>query len=142
MKPLVTIRDAVTDPLLLGSALPGESFAMWRMMLVAMMGEPLTPDELAETFEPGVIDRSGRILWCMGLAGVLKGYMRRALLDADAVLPNVDVVALWCDQSIWLCVWAAQVLTDTLKEEPVAGGRRRHTNIVRLEGANHFVSVG
>ena len=101
----------------------------------------LTPDELAETFEPGVIDRSGRILWCMGLVGVLKGYMRRALLDADAILPNVDVVALWCDQSVWLCVWSAQVLADTLKEEPVAGGRKRRTNIVKLEGANHFVSV-
>ncbi|KIP10561.1 hypothetical protein PHLGIDRAFT_495392 [Phlebiopsis gigantea 11061_1 CR5-6] len=99
----------------------------------------LAPDELAATFEPGVIDRSGRILWCAGLPAVLRRCVRRTLLDGGAVLPDVNVVVLWCDQSIWMCVWAAQVLVDTLQEAPVDGGRKRWTDIVRVENANHFI---
>jgi hypothetical protein len=49
MKPLITLREALTDPALLGGALPGESFSTWRTILAATMGEPLSPEE-AETF--------------------------------------------------------------------------------------------
>jgi hypothetical protein len=46
MKPTVPIRDALTDPALLGSILTGESWHAWRTILIAAMGEPLTPDEM------------------------------------------------------------------------------------------------
>jgi hypothetical protein len=49
MKPRVTLRKALEDPELLGSALAGPSWHAWRSLLLATMGEPLTPDEL-ETF--------------------------------------------------------------------------------------------
>lgn len=46
MKPLVTFRKAIEDPNLLGGALEGTSWLTWRALLLAMMGEPLTPEEL------------------------------------------------------------------------------------------------
>ena len=46
MKPRVTLRKALEDPALLGSALAGPSWLPWRSILLAAMGEPLLPDEL------------------------------------------------------------------------------------------------
>ena len=46
MKPRTTLRKALDDPRLLGSAIPGETWAGWRSLLIATMGEPLEPDEL------------------------------------------------------------------------------------------------
>ena len=46
MKPLVPLRVALEDPMLLGNALPGDSWRTWRTMLLALMGEPLEPVEL------------------------------------------------------------------------------------------------
>lgn len=50
MKPTVSIREALADPELLGNALPGDTWRTWRIVLMAIMGEELTPDEL-ETFQ-------------------------------------------------------------------------------------------
>jgi hypothetical protein len=41
-----SLRSALEDPRLLGDALPGDSWAAWRALLLAAMGEPLQPDEL------------------------------------------------------------------------------------------------
>src|SRR5215207_4931363 len=49
MRPKVTLRRALDDPHLLGTVLPGETWAAWRALLIAAMGEPLT-DEERETF--------------------------------------------------------------------------------------------
>jgi hypothetical protein len=45
MKPHTTIREALTDPALLGNVLAGESWAAWRALLIAAMGEALTETE-------------------------------------------------------------------------------------------------
>ena len=47
MKPTISIRKALADPLLLGDVLSGESWASWRTLLTAAMGEALTDDERA-----------------------------------------------------------------------------------------------
>lgn len=47
MKPLVTMREALADPGLLGGAIPGESWRPWRTLLIAAMGEPLDDEERA-----------------------------------------------------------------------------------------------
>lgn len=47
MKPLVTMREALTDPNLLGAAIAGDSWLPWRTLLIAAMGERLTDDERA-----------------------------------------------------------------------------------------------
>jgi hypothetical protein len=45
MKPTVTLRDALSDPQLLGHVLAGDSFKATRTILIAAMGEELTDDE-------------------------------------------------------------------------------------------------
>jgi hypothetical protein len=40
-----TMRRALSDPALLGNALAGDSWAAWRVLLIALMGEPLVEDE-------------------------------------------------------------------------------------------------
>ncbi len=45
--PAVTMREALADPSLLGSALQGPSWEAWRALLIATMGEPLSEAELA-----------------------------------------------------------------------------------------------
>jgi hypothetical protein len=46
MKPRTSLRKSLNDPRLLGKAIPGDSWAGWRSLLIAAMGEPLEPDEL------------------------------------------------------------------------------------------------
>ena len=46
MKPSISLRQALTDPALLGNALAGDSWAAWRALLIAAMGEPLEAAEL------------------------------------------------------------------------------------------------
>ncbi|MGY3445632.1 hypothetical protein [Bradyrhizobium sp. USDA 4473] len=45
MKPKVSIRHALESPDLLGNVLAGPSWAAWRAVLIASMGEALTEDE-------------------------------------------------------------------------------------------------
>jgi hypothetical protein len=47
VKARTTLRKALADPKLLGGALPGETWAAWRILLIAAMGEALTPEERA-----------------------------------------------------------------------------------------------
>ncbi len=49
MKPRVTLRQALEDEALLGSALAGPTWQAWRSVLLAAMGEPLNADELKTT---------------------------------------------------------------------------------------------
>jgi hypothetical protein len=45
MRPRITLRRALTDPKLLGNVLHGPSWLPWRSILLAAMGEKLTPNE-------------------------------------------------------------------------------------------------
>ena len=45
MKPRTTLRKALSDPKLLGNTLMGPSWAAWKTLLIASMGEKLTDDE-------------------------------------------------------------------------------------------------
>jgi hypothetical protein len=45
LKPLVTMRKALSDKKLLGATLSGPSWDTWRCFLIALMGEPLTKQE-------------------------------------------------------------------------------------------------
>ncbi|MER8567546.1 hypothetical protein NKH85_16310 [Mesorhizobium sp. M0924] len=47
MKPIVSIREALSDDRLLGTLLSGPSWASWRAILIAAMGETLTDEEMA-----------------------------------------------------------------------------------------------
>ena len=45
-RPLVSMREALADANLLGTMLPGDSWRVWRSLLIASRGEALTSDEL------------------------------------------------------------------------------------------------
>jgi len=47
MKPRTSLRAALEDPALLGNILAGDSWAAWRIILIAAMGEELTEEERA-----------------------------------------------------------------------------------------------
>ena len=68
MTPKVTLRKALEDPDLLGSALAGPTWHAWRSLLLAAMGEPLIKDELKTftKFTGRTNPPSQRIdeLWC------------------------------------------------------------------------------
>lgn len=99
MKPLVSLREALADPALLGGAIPGDSWAVWRALLIAAVGEPLTDAERAlftkvtdRPHEPG--EPVGE-LWCIvgrrggktRAAGTLAAYVA-ALCDHSGVLAS------------------------------------------------------
>jgi hypothetical protein len=45
MIPRVPLREALSDPNLLGTAIAGDSWRSWRTLLIAAMGEELREDE-------------------------------------------------------------------------------------------------
>jgi hypothetical protein len=45
MMPTVSMREALSDPALLGGVLAGDSWQAWRVLLIAAMGEQLTDAE-------------------------------------------------------------------------------------------------
>lgn len=100
----------------------------------------LTPEEFARTWDGDVFHRSNGRLTLGGIDEAYRANFRRAFLDAGAVLPEVGAVVLWCDRSIWACLWGVKVLEELLLEEPV-GGKKRPVRIMKLENANHFVSI-
>jgi hypothetical protein len=51
MIPLIPMRRALSDPNIFGEILPGDTWKNWRVLLIAMMGEPLINDEEREIYE-------------------------------------------------------------------------------------------
>jgi hypothetical protein len=47
MKATISMRAALADKNLLGAVLAGDSWSLWRTMVIAIMGEKLKPDELS-----------------------------------------------------------------------------------------------
>jgi hypothetical protein len=45
MKPIGSMRQALNDQQVLGGVMTGDSWSVWRALLIAAMGEPLTDDE-------------------------------------------------------------------------------------------------
>jgi hypothetical protein len=70
MKPKITLRKALSDPELLGSCLRGDSWHSWRSLLLAAMGEPLRPDELA-AFTRSLVAKWHRIVVLTSCGAVL-----------------------------------------------------------------------
>ena len=47
MSRICSMREALNDPAILGSVLPGDTWQAWRVVLIASQGELLTNDERA-----------------------------------------------------------------------------------------------
>src|SRR5580692_2411114 len=91
-RPTITMRKALADPNLLGATLAGDSWATWRVFLIAIMGEKLGPEE-REIFwrftgreqEPGV-----RVEEALCLIGRRGGKDRAASVLAAYLAALVD----------------------------------------------------
>lgn len=100
MKAKITLREALADDALLGKALPGESWAMWRALLIATMGEPLEREEL-EMFRQvtgrskAPPERVEEALYAIGRRGgkdraaaVLNAYLAGLMDHRDVLAPG------------------------------------------------------
>jgi hypothetical protein len=107
MKPRISLRQSLQDPNLLGGALTGESWAAWRTLLVASMGESLTEDERA-TFraltgrEREPLQRVDEFAAVIGRRGgksramaTLATYIAGLCDHCDALVPGERGVLLW-----------------------------------------------
>lgn len=129
-----SLREALNDDRLLGKALPGDSWHVWRVVLLATMGEPLTDDEL-ETYrnvtggrtvsptEPvdefiGVIGRRGG-----------KSHAEAVLASYLSTLVDFSDVLSAGEQPVFLCIApdirqagvSAGYIAGTLAESPILG---------------------
>ena len=55
---------------------------------------------------------------------------------------DVEVRYLWCDRSVWEMTWTSWKLREELRQAKEAKRSMRPLKVVRLRGANHFVSSG
>src|SRR5262245_34301931 len=108
MRPQVNLRKALSDPHLLGSALPGDTWKPWRTLLIAAMGEELTEDEraifkqmTAREHEPG--ERVNEVVAVVGRRGgksksmaTFATYIGGLCDHSDALVPG--------EKGILLCV--------------------------------------
>lgn len=55
---------------------------------------------------------------------------------------DVEIRVIWCDHSPFAMPWGIQELYKYLEDAKAAGiARDGEVNIVRMRGANHFVSI-
>ena len=102
--------------------------------------ERMSKDELDGTMDHGVFARSSSILLRV-VPEVLYANCLRALVDTEGVWRDVDVLLLWCDESMHDCLWASKFVAELARAPPAEGKQKRQIEVERLEGANHFVST-
>lgn len=100
MRPLISLREALDDPALLGGAIAGDSWRPWRTLLIAAMGEPLDDDERAvftaltgRPHEPGQrVEELWAIVGRRGgktrAAATLAAYLAGLVDHTDALAPG------------------------------------------------------
>ena len=117
MKPLVSMRAALDDPQLFGTIFAGKSWAGWRVLLTAIVGEELTADERI-VFE-GLTGRQREPLepvdevWCI--------FGRRAGKTRSAAILAAYLSAL-CDHDDTLAIGERGSVANSQRER-VAGAK-------------------
>lgn len=126
----------------LPSSAPITTETLQACTLIAERGHTLyslSHKEQEQSIDPRVLYGSALILTTED--EIRQRNARRTLLDVDAVLPEVDVVLLWADLSVFLCLCGVKVLNELLEEEPAEGKRKRKVSVLKLENMNHFIST-
>ena len=134
MRPIVTMRCALADPDLFGKVLAGKSWASWRVLLIAICGEPLTETE--RTVFAALTDRAsvplapveefwgviGRRSGKTRAMAILAAYMA-ALCDHSAVLaPGERATLPIVSASVWQAGKALQYLNGIFSRVPALAG--------------------
>ncbi|EKM57442.1 uncharacterized protein PHACADRAFT_138618 [Phanerochaete carnosa HHB-10118-sp] len=99
----------------------------------------LSPEDYKRIVEPGFSGR-GLGLILMTNEAIHRAHAHRTFSDADAVLPGVDILCLYCDHTPWTSTWGAKMFQDLASEAADPGKKKRKTAFLRLQNANHFVS--
>ena len=99
----------------------------------------LSDDEVKRMTDLDILERSGPLIMASPLE-IRQRHARRALMNADAVLPGVDVLTLWCDSSVWVTLWGAKVVNGFMNEQAEPGTLKRAMRLVNIPDANHLVS--
>lgn len=158
MKPLVTMREALADPDLLGGAIPGDSWLPGRVLLIAAMGEALDDDERAlfltltgresEPLEPveelwGVVGRRGGKTRLAGtLAAYVGGLCEHGYLAPGerAVIPILAASVSQAGRAFMHAkgvLEASPVLCEQIEGEPTADTIRLATRVdIEVKPAN------
>ena len=134
MKPIVTMRAALYDPDLFGRMLDGESWAAWRALLIAAMGEELTDAERAifealtgREREPlervdelwAIVGRRGGKTRSVGVAAA---YIAALCDHADKLAPGERGVLPIMSASVWQSQKAFGFLSGIFAEVPTLAG--------------------
>ncbi|OJT10817.1 hypothetical protein TRAPUB_12686 [Trametes pubescens] len=112
----------------------------------------LTPEEVvrAQYLPPGAPGGSDALLFQSGRRlGLFKKLKERALYlsklgapseTAGNMWPEVEVCYAWCLRSTWDTTWGAWALKKELEDAQREGLATRRVRMVRIWGANHFIS--
>ena len=108
MRVRTTLREALSDPRLLGKALEGDSWHAWRTILLATMGEPLTDEELA-TFQAVTGRQEAPTARCEEFIGIIgrrggKSRAQAALATYQSTLIDYGDVLVPGERGLLLCV--------------------------------------
>ncbi|WP_194943583.1 hypothetical protein [Brevundimonas sp. SPF441] len=159
MKPLVSMREALTDPNLLGGAIEGDSWLPWRTLLIAAMGEPLNQEERTiytaltqRDLEPleqveelwGIVGRRGGKTRAAGtLAAYVGGLCDHAPFLAPGERGVIPILAASVTQAGRAFMHAkgilqhSPVLADLIEGEPTADTIRLSTLVdIEVKPAN------
>lgn len=130
MRPLVSMRRALEDQSLFGAVLGGDSWAAWRVLLIAAMGEPLTVDErvVFERLTGRPQEPADRVdeFWaiCGRRAGktravaVLGAYLAALVDYSDVLAPGERAALPIMSASTWQASRAKQFLSGIFSSVP------------------------
>jgi len=170
MKPRTSLRAALEDPALLGTALPGDSWKAWRIILIAAMGEPLTNDERptftaltggrgheplerVEEFCAVIGRRGGKSRSMATLAAYVAGLCSHRLVPGETgvvllIAPDqrqakiaLDYCAAIFEQSPILKQLIANRTADTLELTNGISIEVRSANFRRLRGPTYIAAI-
>ncbi len=95
--------------------------------------------ELESVSDAAAVPRSGLPLLRIK-PDIYRRTSERALFDTKGSFKNVRALVVWGDMSVSLCVWAAKRIAERAEAAKTEGRLGRQVEIVKMEGANHFVS--
>lgn len=131
IKRLLTMRKALANPQIFGAILAGDSWAAWRILLIAAMGEPLRPDELRIFTELTGRDRSpteqieeayfvvGRRGGKTRASAVLASYLATLIDYKDILAPGERASIMAISASLYQAKKIHQYLTGIFSEVQV-----------------------
>lgn len=130
MVPLITMRAALDDPDVFGAIFAGDTWAAWRIILIAAMGEPLTDEEritftrlTGRTHEP--LERVDELWAIIGRRGgktraaaIIAAYLAALVDYSDVLAPGERASLPILSATIWQSRKAFQYLDGIFNTVP------------------------